>query len=200
MRVLVACEFSGVVRDAFMRAGHEAWSCDLLPAEDGRLFHIQDDVLRHLSDGWELLVAFPPCTHLCRAGARWWADRRAEQEAALAFVRQLMAAPVPRVAIENPPGAIGSRIRPADQYVQPWWFGDQASKMTGLWLTNLPKLVPTHVVDRGEQHVFSSGRRMPAWYDLSPGPLRGQRRSKTYRGLANAMAAQWGCSGSDRGA
>ena len=180
--MLVACEFSGIVRNAFMRRGHEAWSCDLLPSEDGSLFHIQDDVLRHLDEGWDRLIGFPPCTYLCRSGARWWPERQAEQLAALAFVRALMAAPIPGIAIENPPGRIGTQIRPADQYVQPWWFGHGEVKSTGLWLRNLPLLVPTRVV-RG---------RTPRVHFVGPGPQRWRERSRTPRGFAEAMAQQWG--------
>lgn len=182
MRVLVACEFSGEVRNAFLRLGHEAWSCDLLPSDDGSLFHLVGDVREHLRDGWDLMVAFPPCTYLCRSGARWWAGREAEQAAALDLVRDLLAAPIPRIAIENPPGAIGTRIRPADQYVQPWQFGHGEVKMTGLWLVNLPLLVPTRIV-RG---------RKPRVHWTPPGPHRWKARSRTLPGIATAMAEQWG--------
>lgn len=195
MKVLVACEFSGVVRDAFRARGHDAWSCDLLPSDDTR-WHMQDDV-RHViaRPEWlaaDLLIAFPPCTYLCRAGARWWAGREAQQAEALEFVRWLLALPVPRVAVENPPGRIGTAIRPADQYVQPWEHGDAASKMTGLWLRNLPLLRPSRVVERGAVHVTKSGRRVPVWYNLPPGPERAKIRSRTFAGLAAAMAEQWG--------
>ena len=185
--MLVACEFSGAVRSAFIRAGHNAVSVDVLPSEK-RGPHYTKDVLwvlersRRVGWRWDLLIAFPPCTYLTRAGARWWADRQQEQEDALAFVRQLMAAPVPRIAIENPPGRIGTAIRPADQYVQPWQFGHGETKMTGLWLTNLPLLVPTSVVEG----------RTPRVHYAAPGPDRWKERSRTLPGVAAAMAAQWG--------
>jgi site-specific DNA-cytosine methylase len=181
MRVLVACEFSGVVRDAFAARGHDAWSCDLLPTErPGQ--HIQGDVLAVLGDGWDLMVACPPCTHLAVSGARWFAEKRAEQEAALDFVRMLLAAPIERIALENPVSVISSRIRKPDQIVQPWWFGHGEVKATCLWLKNLPRLKPTNIVDGREARVH----RMP------PGPDRWKKRSTTYFGIADAMAAQWG--------
>ena len=181
MKVLAACEFSGVVRDAFLARGHNAWSCDLLPTERPGP-HIQGDALKVLDDGWDLMVAFPPCTHLARSGARWWPDRLAEQVEALRFASMLMLASVPHIAVENPPGRIGSAIRPADQYIQPWQFGHGEVKMTGLWLKNLPRLTPTDVV-RG---------REPRVHRLGPSPDRWRERSRTLPGIAEAMAAQWG--------
>ena len=182
MRVLVACEFSGVVREAFRSRGHDAWSCDLLPTEQPGA-HIQDDVLAHLNDGWDLMVAHPPCTLLARAGARWWASAPAgAQEAALQFVRDLLAAPIPHIALENPPGRIGTQIRPADQYIQPWQHGHGETKMTGLWLVGLPLLTATCVVD---------GRKPNVHY-AAPGASRWKNRSRTLPGIAAAMAAQWG--------
>jgi hypothetical protein len=195
MRVLVACEYSGIVSGAFRAAGHEAWSCDLLPTEGDARWHIQGDALAAArSRSWDLMVAHPPCTMLCRAGARWWKEpgRLGLQEEALAFVRALMDAPIPRIAIENPPGAIGTRIRPADQSVHPWWFGDEMSKHTCLWLKGLPRLRPTKVVGRGAHITMRSGKRMPAWYAIGPSPTRGLERSRTPVGLASAMAEQWG--------
>lgn len=191
MRVLVACEFSGTVRDAFLAKGHDAWSCDLIPSERPGP-HLLGDARGYFDRGWDLLVCHPPCTLLCRAGARWWKGREAEQEEALALVRDFLAAPVPFIALENPPGAIGTRIRPADQTVQPWWFGDEASKQTCLWLKNLPRLVPTQIVGKGEHVTLSSGKRMPSWYNLPPSPDRGKDRSRTFAGFAAAMAEQWG--------
>ena len=187
MRVLVACEFSGVVREAFRSRGHEAWSCDLLPAEDGSPFHFRADVLPHLAGGlfgvaWDLMIAHPPCTHLAVSGARWFTETRAEQEAALDFVRALMAAPVPLIAIENPISVISSRIRPADQIIQPWQFGHGETKATCLWLKGLPKLQPTNIVDGREARVHKE----------PPGPDRWKNRSRTYPGIADAMADQWG--------
>ena len=185
MRVLVACEFSGTVRDAFLRRGHDAWSCDLLPTEGDPARHIQGDVAEVLADGWDLMIAHPPCTHLAVSGARWFRDKRKEQEEALAFVRLLLAAPVPRIALENPVSIISSRIRKPDQIIQPWQYGHGEVKATCLWLQNLPPLVPTAIVDGREARVH----RMP------PGPDRWKERSRTYSGVAEAMADQWGGSG-----
>lgn len=182
MRVLVACEYSGAVRRAFRALGHNAWSCDMLPADDSQQFHIQNDVTKYLRDGWDLMVAHPPCTHLSVSGARWFKDKLPEQAAALDFVRELMAAPIPRIAIENPISIISSRIRKPDQIIQPWQFGHGETKATCLWLKNLPKLVPTNIVEGREARVH----RMP------PGPDRWKERSRTYTGIAAAMAAQWG--------
>lgn len=191
MRVLVACEFSGTVRDAFVREGHDAWSCDLLPTERPGP-HLMGDVREFLGDGWDLLVAHPPCTHLAASGARWFAGKVQEQAEAVAFVRELLDAPIPRVAVENPVGVLSSRLRKPDQIVQPWWFGDAATKTTCLWLRGLPRLRPTRIVDRGERHVTRSGRSLPKWYNLPPSPDRWKLRSATFPGFAAAMAAQWG--------
>ena len=181
MRVLVACEFSGTVRDAFVAAGHDAWSCDLLPTETlGQ--HYQCDVCDVLGGGWDLMVAHPPCTHLAVSGARWFKEKAAEQAAALDFVRALMDSPIPRIAIENPISVISSRIRKPDQIIQPWQFGHGETKATCLWLKGLPPLVPTNVVDGREARVH----RMP------PGPDRWKERSRTFAGIAHAMAQQWG--------
>lgn len=181
MRVLVACEFSGAVRDAFIARGHDAMSCDLLPTEVPGPHH-QGDVRDILGEGWDLLVAHPPCTHLAVSGARWFKDKRAEQAEALAFVRLLLDAPIPRVALENPVSIISSRIRKPDQVVQPWMFGHGETKATCLWLKGLPRLLPTNVVDGREARVH----RMP------PGPDRWKERSRTFQGVAQAMAEQWG--------
>ena len=181
MRVLVACEFSGVVRDAFIAAGHDAMSCDLLPAETPGPHHA-GDVRDVLDAGWDLMVAHPPCTHLAVSGARWFPGKRAEQRAALDFVRVLLDAPIPRIALENPVSIISSRLGPPDQTIQPWMFGHGEVKATCLWLTNLPPLVPTHVVPGREPRVH----RMP------PGPDRWRERSRTLPGIAAAMASQWG--------
>ena len=186
MRVLVACEFSGVVREAFRRRGHDAWSCDLLPAEDASPYHIQGDVLTVLNEGWDLMIAHPPCTHLAVSGARWFKDKQTEQADALAFVRALLNAPIQRIALENPVSIISSRIRKPDQIVQPWMFGHGETKATCLWLKNLPRLTPTQVV---------SGREGRVWRE-PPGPDRWKRRSMTFQGLADAMADQWGVEGS----
>jgi len=194
MRVLVACEFSGIVRDAFAARGHDAWSCDLLPSESPGN-HIQGDVLDVLGDGWDLMVGHPPCTHLAVSGAAWFSRKREVQAEALDFVRALMNAPIPRIAIENPVSIISSRIRKPDQVIQPWMFGDEAQKSTCLWLKNLPYLTPTKVVSKGEMITFSSGVVMPKWYADAwklPKEDRFKLRSKTFQGIADAMAEQWG--------
>jgi len=181
MKVLVACEFSGIVRDAFAAKGHDAWSCDLLPTERPG-HHIQDNVMLHLKDGFDLLIAHPPCTHLAVSGARWFKDKKWEQADALLFVELLMDAPIYRIAIENPISIISSRIRKPDQIIQPWQFGHGEVKATCLWLKNLPKLQPTDIVEGRIARVH----RMP------PGPDRWKERSRTLWGIANAMADQWG--------
>lgn len=181
LKVLVACEFSGMVRDAFRRAGHHAVSCDLLPSEAAGP-HYQGDVNAVLSQGWDMLIAHPPCTHLAVSGARWFPQKRREQRAALRFVRTLLAAPVPRIALENPVGIISTRVRKPDQIIQPWQFGHGETKATCLWLKNLPPLRPTKIVPG----------RVARVHRLPPGPLRWKERSRTYRGVAAAMAAQWG--------
>lgn len=173
-----------MVRDAFLERGHDATSCDLLPTERPGP-HIRGDVLSVLHWGWDLMIAHPPCRYLARSGARWWKGREREQEEALAFVRQLLAAPISRIALENPPGRIGTAIRPADQYIQPWEHGHGETKMTGLWLKNLPLLRPTEVV----------GGRAPRTHYAAPGPDRWKERSRTLPGIARAMAAQWGIDG-----
>jgi hypothetical protein len=181
MRVLVACEFSGIVRDAFIAAGHDAVSCDLIPSEQWGP-HIQGDVLSELDRDWDLMIAHPPCTHLAVSGARWFADKRVEQAEALEFVRLLLNAPIPRIALENPVSIISSRIRKPDQIVQPWMFGHGETKAICLWLKGLPKLEPAEIVDGREARV----------HRMAPGPDRWKDRSRTYPGLARAMAEQWG--------
>jgi hypothetical protein len=180
MRILIACEYSGTVRDAFAALGHDAWSCDLLPTErPGQ--HIQDNVLSHLQNGWDLMIAHPPCTHLAVSGARWFKDKLPEQAEALSFVRRLLDAPIPRIALENPISIISSRIRKPHQIIQPWQFGHGETKATCLWLKNLPKLTPTNIVEGREARVH----KMP------PGPDRWKERSRTFTGIATAMATQW---------
>jgi site-specific DNA-cytosine methylase len=182
LRVLVACEFSGAVREAFAMRGHDAWSCDLLDCEKTNLKHLKGDVRAILNDGWDLMIAHPPCTHLAVSGARWFKEKAVEQAEALEFVRTLLDAPIPRIALENPVSIISSRIRKPDQIIQPWQFGHGEVKATCLWLKNLPKLVPTNVVEG----------RHPACWLASPGPDRWKIRSRTYQGIADAMAEQWG--------
>ncbi len=181
MKVLIACEYSGRVRDAFLLAGHEAMSCDLLPTESAGP-HYQGDVREIIGDGWDLMIAHPPCTHLAVSGSRWFKDKAKEQADALLFVCELMDAPIPKIAIENPISVISSRIRKPDQIIQPWQFGHGETKATCFWLKGLPKLTPTNIVEGREARVH----RMP------PGPDRWKDRSRTYTGVADAMAAQWG--------
>ena len=192
MKVLIACECSGIVRSAFMALGHNAWSCDLKETEiPGQ--HIVGDVLPLLSGGWDLMIAHPPCTHLAVSGAKHFAAKQADgrQAAALEFVRTLMAAPIPRICVENPVSIISTRIRKPDQIIQPWMFGHQATKTTCLWLKGLPPLVPTNIVDKGARHVTKSGKSLPAWSNLPPSADRWKIRSATFQGIADAMAAQW---------
>jgi len=192
MRVLVACEYSGTVRDAFIRAGHYAASCDLLPSESPLGDHYQCNVLDILDHDWDLMIAHPPCTHLAVSGARWFKDKQQEQLEALGFVRQLLAAPIPRIALENPVSIISSRIRKPDQIIQPYQFGHEATKTTCLWLKDLPFLIPTKVVGKGDRHVTKSGKSLPTWYNLPPSADRWKIRSATFKGIAEAMASQWG--------
>lgn len=185
MRVLVACEYSGRVRQAFRDLGHDAWSCDLLPAEDAHNGNHAQRNVRELLTGWtswDLMIAHPPCTHLAVSGSRWFKDKAKEQAEALDFVRLLMAAPIERIAIENPISVISSKIRKPDQIIQPWQFGHGETKATCLWLKGLPKLTPTNIVEGREARV----------HRMSPGPDRWKERSRTYQGIADAMAAQWG--------
>jgi site-specific DNA-cytosine methylase len=180
MRVLVACEYSGTVRDAFIAVGHDAMSCDLLPTDvDGP--HYQGDVLDVINDGWDLMIAHPPCTHLAVSGARWFKDKQKEQIEALDFVRLLLDAPIEKIALENPISIISSKIRKPDQIIQPWMFGHGETKATCFWLKNLPKLTATNIVDGREQRI----------HKLPPTPDRWKIRSKTFQGIADAMAAQW---------
>jgi hypothetical protein len=191
MRVLVACEFSGVVREAFRARGHDAWSCDLLASEDGSAFHYREDVREILDLGWNLMVAHPPCTHLAVSGARWFPEKRQEQAEALEFVRTLLNAPIRRIAIENPVSIISTHIRRPDQIIQPWQHGHKEMKTTCLWLKNLPLLKPTGLV--GPPPPLAE-RDRAAWEPLHwtpPGPDRWKIRSTTYTGIAEAMATQW---------
>lgn len=193
MNVLVACEYSGVVRDAFARAGHTAVSCDLLPSETPGEHHTGDvrDLL-HL--GWDLLVGFPPCTHLAVSGAKHFAAKRADgrQQQGIDLFMTLANAPIPRIALENPVGIMSTTWRKPDQIIQPYQFGHEATKTTCLWLKNLPHLTPSRVVGKGERHVTSGGNSLPKWYNLPPSPDRWKIRSTTFPGIAQAMADQWG--------
>jgi len=206
VRVLVACEWSGVVREAFRKRGHDAWSCDLLDSGDNSQWHIKADALSILGDGWDMMIAFPPCTYLCSSGLHWNTrrpERSALTEVALSFVQALMDAPIPRICIENPRGCIGTRIRKADQAVQPWQFGDNASKETCLWLKGLPLLdntnrtqwVPGRIVGedlRGRTIVRWANQTDSGQNKLGPSDTRAAERGKTYQGIAAAMAKQWG--------
>ena len=191
-RVLVACEYSGTVREAFKAQGWDAWSCDILPTDiPGQ--HIQGDVIPLLQQEWDLLIAFPPCTHLAVSGAAHFAKKKASgvQDAALDFVRALLDCNIPRIALENPVSIISSRIRKPTQIIQPWMFGHETTKATCLWLKNLPALVPTDIVSKGERQFYASGKSSPIWHAKTGGGC-GKVRSKTFQGIANAMAAQWG--------
>jgi hypothetical protein len=184
MRVLIACEYSGVVRSAFAAMGHTVVSCDLLPSDNKHGWHVQGDVLALLGEGWDLMIAHPPCTHLAVSGARHFEAKRESgvQQEALEFVGKLLAAPIPRIALENPVSIISSRFRKPDQIIQPWQHGHGETKATCLWLKGLPKLTPTDIVDGREARV----------HRLPPTPDRWKLRSTTYAGIAAAMAAQWG--------
>jgi site-specific DNA-cytosine methylase len=190
MRVLIACEFSGTVRDAFVREGHEAMSCDLLSSETPGL-HYRGDVTDILDMGWDLMIAHPPCTYLSVSGMHWTTRGLRDPqltEQSLDFVRLLLDAPIPRIAIENPVSIISSRIRKPDQIIQPWWFGEDASKKTCLWLKNLPLLEKTEPLIKGRYaNQTPSGQN-----NLGPSKDRWKIRSKTYQGIADAMAKQWG--------
>jgi hypothetical protein len=196
MKILVACEYSGTVRDAFIRGGHEAMSCDLLPT-DAPGPHYQGDVMDVINDGWDLMVAHPPCTYLSVSGMHWTTRGLRDPkltEDALEFVRQLMAAPIPRIALENPISVISSRIRKPDQIITPYQFGHDASKKTCLWLKGLPLLRPTQFI---EPRIVNGKPRWGNQTDsgqnkLPPSADRWKIRSETYTGIANAMADQWG--------
>jgi len=182
MKILISCEYSGRVRDACSKLGHDVTSCDLLPCEgDPKGKHYQGDVEDIISDNWDMLIAFCPCTYLAVSGARWWAGRQKEQEEALSFVRMHLEADIPKIALENPIGKISSAIRKPDQIIQPWMFGHGEVKSTCLWLKNLPKLVPTEIVDGREPRIHL----------MAPSPNRQKERSLTYQGIADAMAQQW---------
>lgn len=193
MRILIGCEFSGIVRDAFIRKGHYAVSCDLIPTESPGN-HLIGRVENHLNSYWDMLIAFPPCTYLCVSGARWFKDRPIQQRESLEFVKLLMNAPIQKIAIENPIGVISTKIRKPDQIIQPYQFGDNVKKSTCLWLKNLPKLVPSNIVEP-EIITMKDGKKMSKFhYDTFalPKSKRGMERSRTFPGIAEAMANQWG--------
>lgn len=193
MKVLVACEYSGRVREAFKKLGHDAWSCDLLPTDiPGN--HYQCDVLDIINNGWDLMIAHPPCTHLAVSGARYFAEKIADgrQQAALDFVKMLMDAPILKIAIENPVSVISSKIRKPDQIIQPYEYGYPETKKTCLWLKGLPKLVPTNIVE--PEFIIANGKKYsPTHYkSYRDQATRAHIRSLTYQGIADAMANQWG--------
>lgn len=196
MNVLLGCEESGTVRDAFTALGHFAVSCDILPSRtEGKHFH--GDLFEYLERTkgyWQLAIFFPPCTHLANSGAKHFAAKRADgrQQEAINFFLACANADIPRIAIENPVGIMSTAYRKPDQIIQPWQFGDEATKTTCLWLKNLPLLVPTKIVGKGDRHVTKGGNSLPVWYNLPPGPDRAKIRSKTFQGIAAAMAEQWG--------
>lgn len=202
MRVLIACEFSGTVRDAFIAKGHDAMSCDLMPTD--RLGpHYQGDVFDVINDGWDLMIAHPPCTYLTVTGNKWFKPeyasrfptRHLDREDAAKFFLALANSNIPKIAIENPIGVMSTRYRKPDQIIHPWQFGHEASKSTCLWLKGLPNLVPTNIVGKGEFITYKSGKRMTKWYadaaSLSP-KEREKVRNTTFQGIADAMANQWG--------
>ena len=204
MRILVACEFSGTVRDAFIKRGHYAMSCDIEPSESKNSGdHYQGDVLDILDHNWDLMIAHPPCTHLAASGAKHFAQKIADgrQQQGIDFFMRLAEANIPKVAIENPVGVMSTKWRKPDQIIQPWQFGDEAQKSTCLWLKNLPKLVPTKIVGKGDFYISPKGKRLPAWYcdaaidgkKVAYGsPEMKKIRNRTFQGIADAMAEQWG--------
>lgn len=217
MRVLVACEESQSVTKAFRKLGHEAFSCDLLPCSGGHPeWHYQQDVFEVIDKGWDLMIAHPPCTYLTVTGNKWFyhpddkeldvnlrrphprfPNRREQREEALEFFIKLMECPIKRICIENPVGIISSRYRKPNQIIQPWMFGDEASKTTCLWLKNLDLLEPTKIVGKGERTYYKSGKSHATWYadalkNAKSSAERSTLRSKTFEGIANAMAEQWG--------
>jgi len=183
MNILIACEFSGIVREAFRSCGHNAWSCDLLPSDIPSSYHYSGNVRAILSCGWDMMIAFPPCTHLSVSGARWFDEKRKDgrQQEAIDFFMLLVNAPINKIAIENPIGIMSTIYRKPNQIIQPWQFGHGETKATCLWLKNLPVLIPTNIVPGREARIH----RMP------PSEHRSKERSRTYQGIADAMAEQW---------
>lgn len=199
MKILIACEFSGTVREAFRKRGHDAWSCDIIDTDiPGK--HITGDVLDILDQDWDMMIAFPPCTYLTVTGNKWFKpeyasrfpDRPQRREAAIQFFQSLYEAPIDKIAIENPVGIMSSILRKPDQIIQPYQFGHPEPKKTCLWLKNLPLLIPTNIVEP-EYHISKSGKKLASWYfKPSNTPERAKMRNKTFQGIANAMANQWG--------
>jgi len=188
MKVLIACEQSGVVREAFKKMGHDAWSCDILPSDIlGQ--HYQCDIFEVIDREWDLMIAHPPCTHLAVSGAKHFHKKQKEQAEALEFVSKLMNANINKICVENPVSIISTRIRKPDQRIQPWQFGHEAQKTTCLWLKNLPLLQSTKIVGKGEFYISPKGKKIPKWYSDN---TSAKNRSKTFQGIADAMAQQWG--------
>lgn len=184
MKILVACEFSGTVRDAFRKLGHDAWSCDLLETESHeKKFHMVGDVMEYLDHGWDLMIAHPPCTHLAVSGSKWFKEKIKDgrQQQGIDFFMALVNAPITKICVENPVSIMSTKYRKPDQIIQPWQYGHGETKATCLWLKGLPKLVPTNIVEGRE----------PKTHMMSPGPNRWRERSRTYQGIAEAMASQW---------
>ena len=196
MKVLIACEFSGTVRDAFAKLGHDAWSCDLEPSESNGK-HYQGNMFDIINEGWDLMIAHPPCTHLAVSGARHFEKKKADgrQKQGIDFFMQVINSNIPKMAVENPIGIMSSLYRKPDQIIQPWEYGHKTTKATCLWLKNLPLLKPTNIVEKGEFVIFPSGKRMSKWYADSAKHSPKERekiRNKTFQGIADAMAQQWG--------
>lgn len=203
MRILVACEYSGTVRDAFRKLGHDAWSCDIIPTDSDPTYHIQGDVLEILNDGWDMMIAHPPCTYLTLAGNKWYKveykdrfpDRKKQMEEAAQFFIKLSNAAIEKIAIENPIGRMSSLYKKPNQIIQPYQFGHPVRKSTCLWLKGLPELKPTNIVAY-ELDVFTSGNIQSKWHTetgrIKDRTERSKARSKTFQGIADAMAQQWG--------
>jgi site-specific DNA-cytosine methylase len=201
MKILIACEESQTITKEYRKLGFEAYSCDVLDCSGGHPeWHIKGDAIKEAYSGkYDLMIAHPPCTYLAVSGNRWLynkdktknKERWKNRELALDFVRKLMNAPIKKIAIENPVSCISSQIRKPDQIIQPYMFGDEAKKTTCLWLKNLPKLTPTNIVGKGDFKITKGGNKLPSWYNLPPSPMRSKIRSKTFKGIARAIAEQW---------
>jgi site-specific DNA-cytosine methylase len=204
MKILIGCEESQTVTKEFRKLGHEAYSCDVIDCSGGEpQWHIKDDIMNIIDDGWDMLIGFPPCTHLAVSGAKHFAKKRADgrQQRAIEFFLKLWNAPIKHIALENPVGIMSRHLRKPDQIIQPWQFGDEAQKTTCLWLKNLPPLKHTKIVGKGDFYISPKGKRLPSWYGDAVGndgkkiayntPLMKKIRSKTFEGIAKAMASQW---------
>ena len=196
MKILIACEFSGTVREAFRKLGHDAWSCDVLPSDIPSPYHLQCDVLTILDQDWGMMIAHPPCTYLANSGVQHLhkeEGRWEKMEQGKLFFDTLLQAPIPKIAVENPIPHGYAKLPKYSQIVHPWWFGEEVQKKTCLWLKGLPLLVPTNIVGKGENYFDKNGKSNGSkWYQLPPGKDRWKHRSKTFQGIADAMALQWG--------